>query len=478
MDYLFEKIHLIKNTLLNGIHQGVYSFFIITIKPKSFDEDMRRRELILNILLVGTMIMLGIYLILVIIHSLQAGDTHQGLSISFFGIITALFYSLLFFSRKGFITGASFGLITLYFMGATYGAFHFSADVAQIILTFALVIIISSILVGTRYGFLITVMSAIVLATSWHMQLTSGILPLQSWRMEFRETDSLEYIVMLFLIMIVSWLSNREIERSLHRARTSEAELIQERNLLELRIEERTSELKKLQMDQIGELSRHAELGNLSSGIFHDLMNPLTAVIANVDQMESGKGDLHQLKTYLERAVTASKRMGHYLTTIRRQIKPSQDLVSFSANKEIEEAVDMLHYTSRLNNVSLMMTHNDPVILFGNPLKFHRIALNLIANAIESYTEAVDTSERVVEISTTKKEGSVIFTVKDFGCGMDDVLKKRIFEPFFTTKQGKGSGIGLATTQAIARDDFNTSISVESLPGKGSLFSIVFPITQ
>lgn len=244
------------------------------ITPKQVNEDARRRELILNILLVATLSMLLVYYVLVIAHSTKQGSLHQGLSIPVFGFIIFLFGIILLLSRKGQVTVASHAFIALYFLGATFGAIKFSANVQQILLTFALIIVISSILINTAWGFFVTLLASATVAITWHIQLASGILPLQKWRLEFRETDSLEFIVMFFLIMTVSWLSNREIERSLKRARISEKELLLERNLLEIKIEERTKELKNLQIKQVDDLSQLAEMGYHSSAIFHDQMNP------------------------------------------------------------------------------------------------------------------------------------------------------------------------------------------------------------
>lgn len=462
--------------MLKLLAKGVRSVLLKLVIPKSADEDTKRRELILNVLLAGTLIMLAIYMALVTAHSIQTGESHQGLSIPTFGLILGMFSLLLIISRKGMVTVASHGLIVLYFLGATYGAVRFSPNVQQVLLTFALVIVISSVLIDTAYGFFITAATSAVIAVSWHLQIKSGVLPYQKWRFEFRETDSLELIVMLFLIMVVSWLSNREIEKSLKRARISELELSRERDALETRVDERTRELKTVQMEQVGELSRQAEIGRLSSGIFHDLMNPLTSVIANVDRMRSGAGNIDELGKSLEKAVAASRRMGEHLGMVRRQIRPSFEEKFFSADGEIQEAIDMLRYKSRANNVTVDAKNVEHISLFGNPLKFHRIALNLISNAIDSYGEISEKKDCVVDISLRKETAYVVLTVEDHGCGIEPYLQEKIFEPFFTTKEGSGSGIGLATMKSISENDFGASVSLKSSPSTGSVFQIAFPI--
>jgi signal transduction histidine kinase len=393
-------------------------------------------------------------------------------------LFTLLFGFLLFVSRKGFVRLASYALIGIYFILTMYGVAMWSFILPMIILGSIVIIVISSILISTRFGFLITILLGITVGLLTYLQI-HNILPVQLyWRTEpVRLQDALEISFIFILVSGISWLSNREMERSLVRARKSEQALIEERNMLEVKVEERTQALKAAQSEQVSQLYRFAEFGKLSSGIFHDLMNPLNAVIANVDQLES-KAEIPELKDSVAKAVHASRRMGDFLEVIRKQIKPATLIETFSVNEELAEAVDMLKHKARTSNVSLKLNMPKDLSLFGNPLKFHQIAINLISNAIDSY-ERMTKDPKIVTISLIKRDDTIHLRVTDHGCGIPDAIKDRIFEQFFTTKsEHKGLGLGLSTTKNILSRDFGGTIAVITNPDGGTTFSLVFPIER
>ena len=80
-----------------------------------------------------------------------------------------------------------------------------------------------------------------------------------------------------------------------------------------------------------------------------------------------------------------------------------------------------------------------------------------------------------LKLNVFKNKNFIHIEVKDTGEGMDESIRNNIFDPFFTTKEpGKGTGLGLSVSQRIVQI-FNGNISVESEPGKGTIFRIIFP---
>lgn len=469
------KRRTVSEIILSVFRRGFHFFNQKLIAPKSPDEDLSRKEFILNILLVGTIATLCILFSFLTHNAIIEGIRYQGISISLFGGIILLFLVLLFLSRRGFVNTASHGLIIILFIGATYGAFHFGGDLQQVLLTYVVIIIIASILMSTFYGFIVTAIISATLLVLWHLQIHDIIIPQTYWKYQPAENDAIEFVVMFFLMMIVSWLSNREIKRSLVRARSSEQALARERDLLEIKVEERTRELKHTQLEKVSQLYRFAEFGKLSAGIFHDLMTPLGAIIANVDQLEHNQTHLPEVKSYLQKAVIASRRMGSFLTTIRKQIRVSTDKELFSANKELSETLDILQYKARMANVAIKTNLKREFSLYGNPIKFHQVLLNLISNAIDSYDHAPKENERVIYTILTKRDKSLMIKVTDFGIGIQPEILSKIFEPFMTTKDStKGIGLGLSSTKEIIEKDFGGTITVTSTPNKGSSFTVFF----
>jgi two-component system NtrC family sensor kinase len=113
-----------------------------------------------------------------------------------------------------------------------------------------------------------------------------------------------------------------------------------------------------------------------------------------------------------------------------------------------------------------------PTILV-DPDQVRQVFLNLINNA----GDAINGSGKIT-LSTTSDEKDIRVTVTDTGCGMTSDQIKKIFNPFYTNKEaGKGTGLGLSVSLSIVKS-MDGSIDVQSLPGAGSAFTVVLPITR
>lgn len=480
MNTLFPRIGKIRASLTTLWRQGVHCFYRWYIAPKSISEDDRRREFILNIILLGTIGLLSLLDISILFSSLKNTTSYQGTPFWIASCVVLLFVGLLILSRKGFFKIVSYLLIGIYFILTMYAVLQWSLVLPTIILGSIIIIVISSILISTRFSFLATIIIAITVITITSLQI-KGIIPVHLyWKeMPLKIKDSTEISTIFLMIAAISWLSNREIENSLRRARKSENELRIERDSLEIKVEERTKELKQLQMERVSELYRFAEFGKLSSGIFHDLMNPLHAVIGSIGQLEAKQGDMVIVKDSLEKAVRASRRMGDFLGTIKKQIKPTDLEEIFSLNRELREAVDVLQYKAREAKVSLFLRDPKELMTFGNPLKFHQIATNLISNAIDAYDGVLESENRTVRISLLKRDADTVLKVTDHGAGISPDFMEKMFDPFETTKPaGKGMGLGLATTKKMVEKDFSGTLSVVSTPGQGSSFSVTLKLVS
>jgi signal transduction histidine kinase len=488
---------------LENLLENLFKKFI---QPRSDSEDEKRKEFILNSILGGSIILLAIFDLFIAYDSLVEGQKYPGIHFIPFSGIVIFFCFLLLLSRKGYARSASYILVGFYFLAATYGMYRWGTGMQMALLTYVLIIVISSILVSTRFGFLVTLFLSMSIITISHLQLNGVILADWYWKFEPEHTHAEQFSIMFFLIMTISWLSNREIEKSLRRARKSERELIQERNQLESTVEKRTADLKQAQIEKVSELYRFAEFGRLSSGLFHDLMNPLTGVALNIQALnEAAQPDnskIAETKHYLEKAVNASKRMESFISTIQKQIGSQKILQLFSPDEEIRQAIELLEYKARKADVRIIfksVSKVEPaskVTLYGNALKFHQIAINLISNAIESYEDEDGDKDNKNRGSINKPENRyreknilvelkrnnsdmVILSVQDSGCGIHPQILPEIFNPFFTTKaQHRGTGLGLSTTKTAVEKYFNGTINVTSKPGEGSTFTAYLPIVS
>lgn len=461
------------------VTRGIHFIYRTCIEPHARREDDSRHEFLLNIILTASIATTGILNLFLLNTFLIKGDDYHGFEIGILALIVAIFITLLVLSRMGYYRGAAYILVALYYLATTNGIYRWGVDLPPAILGYVIVIAISSILLGTRFGFFMTGLISVTLFSIGYVQYYNILPADSSWRsIDATLTDPIHLSVILFLIMTVAWLSNREIEKSLARARRSESDLIVERNMLEVRIEERTRELKEMQAEKIARLYRIAEFGKLSTGIFHDLMTPLQGIVTSMSEIETASPELGEMKSYLANAVAASKRMGDFLANVRRQLRPDEADVVFGINTELRQAIDMLRYRARETRVTIKLVEREPIETFGNPLKFYQVALNLISNAIDASGDRYHGSrESTVAVRLVREQGHALLTVADRGTGIPTAIREKIFDPFFTTKHAsRGTGLGLSTTKHIVEKDFGGSISIKSNAGSGSIFTVTIPL--
>lgn len=435
-------------------------------------EERRRRGNILKIILIGSIVMLAVLDAIVLIYSLREGPRYDGVPFLVFSALPAFFVFLYVLARRGFSTVASYLLLATYFISNSYAAIRWGATLQVTVLTYALIIVTATILRGTKFGFLTTGAIALFIIPLWYAQF-HGILPIE--KQHIRVADAFIFSIIYFLIMIVAWLYNREIERSLKRAQESERALKEERDLLEVNVQKRTDELGAVQLEKVEQLKRFAELGQLSSGLFHDIFNLLNAISL---RQEDG------LDPSIAHAFNTTKQIESFMQAVRKQIDHRDNVQQvFSLKESIDQVIQLVTYKANKNRVNIVFDQagakdHENILYYNAPFKFHQVVMNLLLNAIESYEHlpAEKDRERIISI-LLKRDGNIIsLRIEDNGCGMTDEIRQKIFDPFFTTKdKGKGIGIGLAMIKKIVEEDLHGTITVQSEPYKRSLFIIEFP---
>jgi len=458
------------------------------VLPKSTNEDEKREEFILNVLLFATILLFVFANIVSVIASVAHPESYKHNSVALAVLFLALLFSssLYFLSRKGFFRLASYLLLGTFFLLATYMACVWGVDVNAGILLFVLLIVMSGVLISTQFAFVTNGVVVVTMIMIDVLQKSHVIAVNRYWRSEaWTYTDTAMTAVIFLIIATVSWLSNREIEKSLARARKSEADLMVERDLLEIKVEERTRELKEAQSVEMAQLYRFAEFGRISSGLFHDLVNPLTAVTLNIEKIknENDSGStIAEVKMYVDQAVRATKKMEDFVLAVRKQLARKESRALFSLNEEIKNVIDILSHQAQKVGVEISFSQQGAVILFGDAMKLNQAVLNLVANAIDSYEPSKDWADerapsRRITVSLREENGAALFSVKDHGVGISEENMHKIYEPFFTTKAyGNGIGIGLSITKRIIEKDFRGSIEVKSKENQGSEFLVRFPI--
>ncbi len=459
---------------LSRVTRFLYGKFLM---PKSSSEDFRRREFIFNVIVLGSIALFCAFSLFSLYHSFFRHN-NRAISPIVPLVMFAFFIFLYRLSRKGFFVPASFILIYAYLIMASCAVYLWGVDLPMALLTFALLIVMSGVLVSTRFAFEINIIIFLITLIFGYLQFNSVISPRVYWKTElFQMNDPIEHAIMFSIIAIVSWLSNREIERSLERARKSEVELKQERDMLEVRVQERTRDLEKAQMEKMNQAVRFIEFGKISSGLFHDLINHVTFLFFDIEKAtEAGEEKMAETREYLKQANENKSALAEYIEAVKKQFQNQKIDSLFSMRKEILNVTKILGYKLKTEKVEINFRGGFDIITYGNVMRFNHVVTNIILNALDAY-EASNEEGKEISIGLEKRDEKAIISIEDRAGGISEEIHNKIFDPFFTTKgPQKGAGIGLATAKNTVEEDFGGTINVESIWGQGSKFIIEFPI--
>jgi signal transduction histidine kinase/CheY-like chemotaxis protein len=218
-------------------------------------------------------------------------------------------------------------------------------------------------------------------------------------------------------------------------------------------------------------------MGQIVAGIAHELNNPLTIVIGNVQLMqmhEKNEKNMQSLARVQEGAERASKIVKNLLA-FARQEKPERKATG--VNSVIMKTLDLRLYELRVNNIEVS-TDLDPNLpeTMADPHQLQQVFLNLVINAEQAMIEAH--GKGLLRIKSRQEGPNVQILFSDDGPGISNENVRRIFEPFFTTKPvGTGTGLGLSICQGIIAEH-GGRIDVESTIGRGTTFIVEIPIQR
>jgi len=245
-------------------------------------------------------------------------------------------------------------------------------------------------------------------------------------------------------------------------------------------VQRREHELREKQ-EQLVQAGKLATLGELTTGVAHELNNPLNNIglfIGNViDLIELGEADpqrmLHELYSAMQQVHKATEIISH-LRTFGRAATVSREPVVI--NQVIQRAISLVHKQLHLRQIEVQLRFpSEDVIVIGNAIQMEQVFINLLTNARDALA---DVTQKMITITCTVKTDVVNIHFCDTGPGIPAGLEQRIFDPFFTTKEvGAGTGLGLSITYGIIKEH-QGSIAVESCPGEGALFIIQLPLKQ
>ena len=255
---------------------------------------------------------------------------------------------------------------------------------------------------------------------------------------------------------------------------------------------------------RLAHLDRMASLGTLAAGIAHEINNPLTYVIANLElieeemprliqeystAMQRGPAStrsserptptvvarLNEISARLRDALDGSERIRGIVLNVKTFSRASDDHRTFVDVRSVLDSSIKVVMSEIRQRARLVKEYDNVPLVLANPGQLGQVFLNLLLNAAHSI-ELDDPETNVIRIITRKAPGdNIVVEVSDTGKGIPAEAQPRIFDPFFTTKPiGVGTGLGLSVCHGIVRS-LGGTITVESEMHRGSTFRVVLP---
>ena len=234
----------------------------------------------------------------------------------------------------------------------------------------------------------------------------------------------------------------------------------------------------KLLQQQLIQSEKLSAIGELISGIAHELNNPLTGVMG-YSQLLQMRGDLDERArdslVKINNLATRCQKIVQNLLSFARKQKPERTLTS--VNEILDRTVELRSYELQVNNIEILL-ELDPHLprTIADAHQLQQVFLNVITNAEQAMLEAKRRGRLTIRTRSDSARGRVIIEIADDGPGIPEQHLTRIFDPFFTTKEvGKGTGLGLSLSYGIIKEHAG-NIYARSRLGEGSTFVIELPI--
>ncbi len=238
---------------------------------------------------------------------------------------------------------------------------------------------------------------------------------------------------------------------------------------------------------KIIEAQKMDSIGNLAGGVAHDFNNMLGGILGYASTMLISEKD-DRKRLYLQNIYDITGRASELTRKLLAFGRRGKNIVQpVSLNATAKEVHDILRYTVD-KSVRIEFDLDDGLAAVnGDPTQMNQVLMNLCVNAFEAMpgggtlrvtTRNVELNEDDVASRPDLSPGAYVkLTVRDTGRGIMEEVRERMFEPFFTTKQAgesRGTGLGLSTVYGIVKNH-QGDISIQSEPGKGSVFDVYFP---
>ncbi len=247
------------------------------------------------------------------------------------------------------------------------------------------------------------------------------------------------------------------------------------RDLTERKAQTREAEALRTRLTHVGRLGT---LGEMVSGIAHEVNQPLTAISNYASacrrMVQAGSIGGEELATTLEKIGAQAERAGQVIRGLRALVRRRDEVREpLDCNQLIREVLKLVDFEMRQAGYRLVLKLSEPLpAVIGDAVQVQQVVLNLIRNGLDAMLEKA--TGDTIEVATQTLDGVVEIRVTDSGPGIAAAALARLFEPFFTTKP-QGIGLGLSICKSIITAH-RGELTAEPAPGGGACFRVRLPV--
>ncbi len=243
----------------------------------------------------------------------------------------------------------------------------------------------------------------------------------------------------------------------------------------------RKEQLDKQHLDELAHIARLGLMGELASGIAHEINQPLTAIAAysqvNIRLIDNDKPDLNTIHETLQKISEQAVRAGAIIRRMREFISnQTQHMSTVDINQLVREAVELCCDECKQLDIKVIFDLEQSLpSLSIDHIQIEQVIINLVKNSIDALSIMPNKSQRLLNIRTgLKDEQNIEVRVKDNGPGISESEQNQLFDPFYTTKEN-GMGMGLSICRSIIEAHDGT-LFFNTKKGEGSTFHFSLPV--
>jgi signal transduction histidine kinase len=246
---------------------------------------------------------------------------------------------------------------------------------------------------------------------------------------------------------------------------------------------------RKLFEKQLRHSERMAGIGELATGMAHEINQPLNTMSMIIDNivfaMDNNTITENYLKTKIDKVFDNITRIRKIIDHVRTFSRDQDDFIQgqFDIRISINNCISMI--SEQMNHKDINLTYNNPTylpLIDGNTYRFEQVMLNLLINAKDAIEEKKLSQsknfKKKIDITSEFIENQIVIEVKDNGIGINQSDIDKVLLPFFTTKApGQGTGLGLSISYGIIKE-LGGEIDIQSKPNLGTTVSIKIPVQE